>query len=719
MPSIYDIIQSGNFVQEPPNFLRNLHKPTRKKAKRKRKDKNFQNMTTLNFDTAQQIFSAYISHRADFTSAFYIIFLDLYSLHPNLPGFESFDVLSSVSCITRSAKRWGDLLMFPQMQQATQRIVKHLDLTGDRADYFPSPLAFTSYNLSLKELTDSAFPIYNRPTRGQPGFSVAQFQEEILRKDGFSRLAVNSLAKRCVTPFGSALVLYDFRDLNLNYALDSPPFREVEVCRDANGCTPSWRSNKSLTVVQVDLNQEQLGIYFMEAIWLVQQLQCLKLHYMKEFLQKWEHVLIRSRQFRSALLLLSAIKFSTFIKYLGHLRTFLKFVNNFVLANHTDKMDMSSLVQLIKTQTIDDETICQFVLYRVTRVKFSTVRGDLTALSFFYRHLLHINLWDSHPQLRHTIHSLSKYFDEEGIGSVALEWHQMKRFIKHTKVFPIHGINEDVLWDLFVLSFWFALRISEVVNLWFENVHIHPKTDNMPERISICVVDSKTCTKQTPWHMVILNAIQEPTWQEFCPLQAFQRILKRKNAKQKFLFLKENGTPVSKSFLSKGFSKFSQNFRQTYPHWFAPSDKLTFHTFRISAIGFYIKDMGLTLYEAQTVSRHKIGSKTTERIYLAKSRMGFNKSLAQKIQEYVAMHKKPPDATDPADNCYFYSNNAATFSRFKPHKNKRLPKTVKKPIKATRKKNHIKSKVLQNAVHKVDEFKYFGGPGSFRLSKQE
>ena len=219
--------------------------------------------------------------------------------------------------------------------------------------------------------------------------------------------------------------------------------------------------------------------------------------------------------------------------------------------------------------------------------------------------------------------------------------------------------------------------------------------------------------------MVILNVIQEPTWQEFCPLQAFQRILKRKKAKQKFLFLKENGKPLSRSFLSKGFSKFSQSFRQTYPRWFSPSDKLTFHTFRISAIGFYIKDMGFTLYEAQTVSRHKIGSKTTERIYLAKSRMGFNKSLAQKIQEYVAIHEKPPNATDPADNCYFYSNNAATFSRYKPHKHKQVSKTPQTPIRTTKKRNHIKSKVIQRAAHKVDEFKYFGGPGSFRLSKQE
>ena len=129
--------------------------------------------------------------------------------------------------------------------------------------------------------------------------------------------------------------------------------------------------------------------------------------------------------------------------------------------------------------------------------------------------------------------------------------------------------------------------------------------------------------------------------------------------------------------------------------------------------------MGFTLYEAQTVSRHKIGSKTTERIYLAKSRMGFNKSLAHKIQEYVATHKKPPEAIDPADNCYFYSNNSATFSRFKPHKQKQNTKPTQTPVRTSKKRNHIKSKVIEKTVHKVDEFKYFGGPGSFRLREQQ
>ena len=96
--------------------------------------------------------------------------------------------------------------------------------------------------------------------------------------------------------------------------------------------------------------------------------------------------------------------------------------------------------------------------------------------------------------------------------------------------------------------------------------------------------------------------------------------------------------------------------------------------------------------------------------------MGFNKSLAKKIQEYIAIHEKPPEALDPADNCYFYSNNAATFTRFKPHLKKKTSKNSQEPIKITTKRNHIQSKVIQQAVQKIDEFTCFGGPGSFRLN---
>jgi len=229
----------------------------------------------------------------------------------------------------------------------------------------------------------------------------------------------------------------------------------------------------------------------------------------------------------------------------------------------------------------------------------------------------------------------------------------MKLFIQQTKTFQLPGIDKDVLWDLFVLSFWFALRISETANLCFSNVHIHPATPTLPERISICVVDSKTNNLETPCHMVLLNAISEPEWKEFCPARAFKRLLKRKNPSQQHLFAKTDGKPITTKFLSKSFSTFAKHFRTQHPTMFVPSDKLTFHVFHISAIGFFIRDMGFTLYEAQTVSRHKIGSATTEKIYLAKSRQSFNNSLTAKIQEYVVKHDEPPVATDESDDCFF------------------------------------------------------------------
>ena len=52
----------------------------------------------------------------------------------------------------------------------------------------------------------------------------------------------------------------------------------------------------------------------------------------------------------------------------------------------------------------------------------------------------------------------------------------------------------------------------------------------------------------------------------------------------------------------------------------APLSKLTFHTFRMSSIGYHAIDLGLSTFEVQAISRHKYGSSVTQDIYLAKSK---------------------------------------------------------------------------------------------------
>ena len=86
--------------------------------------------------------------------------------------------------------------------------------------------------------------------------------------------------------------------------------------------------------------------------------------------------------------------------------------------------------------------------------------------------------------------------------------------------------------------------------------------------------------------------------------------------------------------------------------------------------------MGFTLYEAQTISRHKIGSQTTERVYLAKGKHAFIKSLANKIQDYIGTTGQMPTARDEQDSFLMYGDSGKLAKRYKTFERK----TVKPQI---------------------------------------
>ena len=75
--------------------------------------------------------------------------------------------------------------------------------------------------------------------------------------------------------------------------------------------------------------------------------------------------------------------------------------------------------------------------------------------------------------------------------------------------------------------------------------------------------------------------------------------------------------------------------------------------------------MGFTLYEAQTISRHKIGSQTTEKVYLAKGKHAFMKTLAHKIQNYIGETGQMPTARDEQDSFLLYGDSGKLAKRYK------------------------------------------------------
>ena len=79
-------------------------------------------------------------------------------------------------------------------------------------------------------------------------------------------------------------------------------------------------------------------------------------------------------------------------------------------------------------------------------------------------------------------------------------------------------------------------------------------------------------------------------------------------------------------------------------------------------MGFYIRELNLSIYETQSIIRHKLGSRTTAEIYLAKSLQEFNNTAANKILNYVSKYNQtPPDEEEFLINC----NNARLAKTFK------------------------------------------------------
>ena len=177
---------------------------------------------------------------------------------------------------------------------------------------------------------------------------------------------------------------------------------------------------------------------------------------------------------------------------------------------------MEVLVDLIKKDELEEEILIKFAKYRTNRVKFQTVRASFTALAFFYRHLPDrpVFIWEEFTKLEVTLSTLGNRFLEDAEGSIFLEWKHIKIFLDFTKKYDFKDVDSAVMFDCFILAYWFALRISEACNLWFMNIRIIPATNDDPERLQLCIVDSKTNDRKTPWHLVTLNALPEKGWRE-------------------------------------------------------------------------------------------------------------------------------------------------------------------------------------------------------------
>ena len=692
---------------KPPKRKSKTSVPSRKRTKRSTVAK----LSEINAKTANAIFKLHDLETTDFSSVFILMKLDLQIMFPKLPCFvEERSWLSWIGRPPSPDSSYGTVIECDVITDRLLALSQASDAYGARKDGCLSPLGFVTARSTWRELFSKQFPMEANIPRGQAGHAAQLLEAKLLLEpEVFANMANNQYTNMVPFKVGGDLVFVAAElaarpTILFRPALVQPePSKPESTPKEPELACNSFPKNK-LTILQVSAPVPPLGITFREALWLVQSCAPLKPSMFKKFIQQWERVLIPSKQWRAALCLLSAVKISTFSKYLGHLRRLLEFINKWFLEPIQKSISMEVLVDLIKKNELEEEILIQFAQYRTTRVKFQTVRANFTAISFFYRHLPErpIFLWEDFTKLKVLLQALGNRFLEEAEGSIFLEWKHIKIFLLFTLTFTFSDVDSQVIFDCFILAYWFALRISEACKLWFLNIRILPATNKAPEKLQLCVVDSKTNNRKTPWHLVTLNALPEKEWKMFCPVEAYRRILKRrKNSAQNRIFVRSDGKAFTKDWLSKTFRLLRKAFIQARPDIVSRDDKFTFHVFRISVLGFYIKDMGFTLYEAQTISRHKIGSSTTEEVYLAKGKFAFTQSLAHKIQNFIGQHGSMPIADSETDNIslqaednlLLYTDSARMAKRYKsfenptqnqqtrqPQRNEKRPKAPKKPL---------------------------------------
>ena len=330
--------------------------------------------------------------------------------------------------------------------------------------------------------------------------------------------------------------------------------------------------------------------------------------------------------------LFSAVSFSTLSTYFSQLRVFARWCADPLNPIAIRRESVEHVLFDIAKNQIPWSHIRSYVHTRTYDVHFRTVRASLSALSFFFRHLAHKSIWEIYPDLKQCVKSLQKRFlKTEGSGSIALTFDQFKdlaEFVLNDYYHP--KISSAVLYNLLILGFWAMLRISEACRLCFTHIAEYVDPTSGLKKIRLTLLHPKTATTEFPNQFVVLAELKG---NPYCPIQAYERLKLFATEGQNPLFVCNQSSPIGTSFLNKVFGDLISAWQHSSPK--APSGRITFHTLRISSIGFQVIELGLSIFEVQTFSRHKFGSEVTQQIYLARNKQHLLEAAANKITKLV------------------------------------------------------------------------------------
>ena len=389
--SFFKKLRKGTLFQRIPQFLK---KPKTKKRKkplssnpRKKRKQTFNTLSKIDTQTANAIFKVHDELTENFDSAFLLMVLDLRIMFPKLPVFEDHEWLHFLKPVSNAfAETVGPtVLQNEYLADRLEAIFGASDAYGrQKGERRFNILGAAGITCTWKETIGASYPDGKQIKGGTTQSYAEAIQAKAMQENATIAPLANWYKSWRFVKLGSEVLALPVERLTrpeetINKTLLSP---DGSFARN----TP-FLQNEKINILKILPPERPLGISFQEALWIINACQNLKPEFFKRFLQNWERILIPSKQWLAALCLLSAVKTSTFSKYLGHLRQLCTFVNKWVFEPQKQALPIEVLVNLIHTNSMPEQLLIEFAQWRMTRVKFRTMRADFTALAFFFRHL--------------------------------------------------------------------------------------------------------------------------------------------------------------------------------------------------------------------------------------------------------------------------------------------------------------------------------------------
>ena len=152
--------------------------------------------------------------------------------------------------------------------------------------------------------------------------------------------------------------------------------------------------------------------------------------------------------------------------------------------------------------------------------------------------------------------------------------------------------TRDIM-NLIIISFFCCLRISESADLSKHKAWVDAEGTDL--FLNIEMLDTKTSKGAEIQHVTVAECSKDM----FCPVAAFMEL---KLGKNKDLITDSNGNKISADRLSDLFRDFVEHCKERGNF---KNKKITWHSLRISAIGFYSAELGAPDWVIQQISRHK------------------------------------------------------------------------------------------------------------------